>query len=258
METAPTNGGTRTKHAIVSQNKFRWVCSRAEERGMKVNSAKTSMLCISDAMSYKASAFIYDAEGSKIQSSDKMKILGFHFSNKPTMHAHVEALQKRFRCQYWTLFHLKRAGFNEEKLAKVYRTVILPIAYYCQVVYHAMITDEQDQQIERLQSKALKCIYGPYHSYASMREMAGVTTLRQRRIQATDKFASKCVGSDRFSRWFPLRQAGWAGARRGEKYHEEFARSDRLKNTPIFYMRRRMNGKPGRKYGERNRQYRDT
>ena len=184
-----------------------------------------------------------------------MKILGFHFPSKPTMHAHVGALQKRFRRQYWTLYHLKRAGFKEEELAKVYRTVILPIADYCQVVYHAMITDEQDQQIERLQSKALKCIY---HSYASMRKLAGVSTLRQRRIEAADKFASKCAGSDCFARWFPLRQAGRAGVRRGEKYLEEFARCDRLKNTPIFYMRRRMNGKQGRTYGERNRQYQDN
>ena len=66
------------------------------------------------------------------------------------MHAHVMALQKRFRRLYWTLFHLKWAGFSEKELCKVYRTVILPVADYCQVVYHPMITDEQDQQIERL------------------------------------------------------------------------------------------------------------
>ena len=109
---------------------------------MVVNSRKTSMLSISDAMSYKAAAFLEDAEGNRIESGDSMKILGFHFGSRPTMHAHVGALQKRFRRQYWTLFHLKRAGFTENELAKVYRTVILPTADYCQVVYHSMITDE--------------------------------------------------------------------------------------------------------------------
>ena len=165
---------------------------------------------------------------------------------------------KRFRRQYWTLFHLRRAGFSSEELAKVYRTVMLPVADYCQVVYHSMITDEQDQLIERLQSKALKCIYGPYLSYAEMREKAGVTTLRQRRIAACDKFAEKAAASSRFSGWFPLKQAGRAAGRTREKYKEEYARCNRLKNTPIFYMRRRLNGKEGRGYGERNKKYRNT
>ena len=203
-----------------------------------------------------AKAYFYDSDGGKIESSESMKVLGFHFSAKPGMHAQVEVIRKKFRKLYWTLFNLRKTGFTDEELAQVYRTVMRPSADYCQVVYHSLITDEQDQVIERLQSKALKCIYGPKIPYARMREMAGVTTLRQRRIDACDKFATTCLKSPRFQKWFPVRQ-GRSG-RNGEKFQEEFARCDRLKNSPIFYFRRRMNGKEGRTYGERNRKYRDT
>ena len=168
----------------------------------------------------------------------------------------MQALSKRMRRQYWVLYHLRKAGFSEDELAKVYRTCILPVADYCQVVYHSGLTDEQDQTIERLQAGALRCIYGYKYSYAKMRDLAGVTTLRERRVQACDKFAKKCLASTRFSGWFPYRQA--ARGRRGEVFQEEFARCDRLRNSPLFYMRRRMNGKEGKKYGERNRIYRDT
>ena len=41
--------------------------SRAEDRGMKVNSTKMAVLCISDAMSYKARAFINDADGNLLE-----------------------------------------------------------------------------------------------------------------------------------------------------------------------------------------------
>ena len=139
----------------------------------------------------------------------------------------------------------------------MYRTVILPLFDYCAVIYHPLLTDEQDQVIERLQSQALKCIYGPYVPYAEMPDLAEVTTLRKRRIEICDKFAAKCCVSSRFSKWFPLRTVTRRGNRGGEKYLEEYARCDRLKNTPIFYMRRRLNGKEGKTYGERNRQYRD-
>ena len=73
-----------------------------------------------------------------------------------------------------------------------------------------------------------------------------------------DNFAAKCLTSRRFMKWFPLEKSGRSGGRRGELYHEDFARCNRLKDSPIFYMRRRLNGKEGKTYGERNKQYRDT
>ena len=112
--------------------------------------------------------------------------------------------------------------------------------------------------IERLQSQALKSIFGWKIPYADLRRMAGVSTLRQRRILMADKFAEAAAVSPRFRRWFPRRRAARAASRVGDKYVETFARCDRLRNSPIHYMRRRLNGKEGMRYGERNRQYRDT
>ena len=166
----------------------------------------------------------------------------------------MEALKRRMRDTTWVLRHLKLAGFNEEELARVYRTIVRPVLDYCAVVYHPLLTDEQDQVVERLQAKALKNIYGYKDSYASMREKAGITTHRARRIELCDKFATKAAANPRFD-WFPLR-TGRSG-RHAETYRELPARTDRLFNSPLFYFRRRLNGKPGKKYGERNKEYRD-
>ena len=85
-----------------------------------------------------------------------MKILGFHMDNRPTVHSHVAALRARMRETTWVLRHLKISGFTEKELARVYKTVVRPVLDYCCVVYHPMLTDEQDQVVERLQSQALK------------------------------------------------------------------------------------------------------
>ena len=61
--------------------------------------------------------------------------------------------------------------------------------------YHSMLTDPQDEAIERLQSLALKCIFGPRIFARKMRQMAGLQTLRHRRIDHCDKFACKCANS---------------------------------------------------------------
>ena len=160
------------------------------------------------------------------------------------------------RRKFWVLYHLRRAGFTEKELAKVYRTCLLPVLDYCSVVYHPFLTDEQDQAIERLQSAALRCIFGYNTSYTRMRELAEVQTHRQRRIEASDKFAQKCLGNPRFATWFPSKAVGRRGMRRGEEYLEEFARCNRLRDSPIFFMRRRLNGKEGKTYGQRNAKYR--
>lgn len=151
--------------------------------------------------------------------------------------------------------HLKVAGFTEDELATVYRTVVCPVLDYCAVVYHPMLTNEQDQLVERLQACALKNIYGYELSYAAMRDRAGVTTHRDRRIALCDKFAQKAAANPLFARWFPLRM-GRSG-RHAENYEEFPARTDRLFNTPLYYFCRRLNGKPGKQYGMRNRKYRE-
>lgn len=225
---------------------------------MKVNSDKTNMLCISDSNTYHASVFIRDASVAEIRPKDSIKVLGFHFGLRPTMHAHVAVLRKRMNQKVWVLRHLKRVGFTEQELSKVYRTIILPTLNYCAVVYLSQLTDEQDQQIERLQAFALLNIFGYGVPYSQMRDRAGVTTLRQRRIDLCDSFAEKCLKSVRFCKWFPGKLAPRRSARGTEIYMKEYARCDRLRNSPLFYMRRRLNGKPGKTYGERNRCYQYT
>ena len=246
----------KVRHDLQSQNLFRRVVRRAEGKGMVVNKGKTNILCVSDAQTYKAAGYILDADGNKLGSTDKIKVLGFHMDSRPSCHAHIKALRKRMRDVSWILRHLRLSGFSQPELATVYTTVVRPVLDYCVVVCHSMLTDEQDQIVERMQAQALKNIYGYRMSYVEMREQAGVTTHRARRIAMCDKFAEKARASPRFCVWFPKREVARRG-RHAEQYQELPARTDRLMNSLLFYMRRRLNGKQGKTYGERNRRYRE-
>ena len=257
MENVEESNKTKNKHAVASQNMFKRIVHNAEAIGMKVNTAKTGMLCISDAISFKAAAHIRTMDGQVVESGEDMKVLGFYFGSRPNCSRHVQAIRRSFRGKYWLLIHLKQNGFTEVELLKVYRTIIRPIAEYCAPAFHSMLTDQQDEQIERLQATALRYIYGFGPSYASLREMADIQTLRSRRIDLCDKFAHKAASNPRFASWFPAHKPARA-SRQSVAYKEEFARCDRLKNSPLFYMRRRLNGKEGKAYGRRNCQYRDT
>ena len=94
FETVGAVSGKNRKHAVQSQNVFRSVVSKARSRGMKVNTAKTNLMVVSDSLGSEKTAFVVDGDGNELESTKKMKILGFHMSDRPTVAAHVEALRK--------------------------------------------------------------------------------------------------------------------------------------------------------------------
>ena len=251
-----TNGKEhRVKQAVATQNVFRHIVRRVKRKGMKVNTKKTNMVCISDSLNHSTETYILDKDNTRVGSVERMRVLGWHFSSRPTAKAQIGILKKRFRERLWILHHLRHNGFTEQELVVVYTTMVRPVADFMQEVYHSMITDAQDEALECLQVLALRAIFRLRLYGRKLRGLANVTTLRDRRIAQVDKFAKKCAASDRFSDWFPRNEA--KRTRNSEEYFEEYARCDRLKNSPVFYMRRRLNGKQGRTYGERNRQYRE-
>ena len=187
-----------------------------------------------------------------------MKALGLRLSNKPDTSEHVKWIEKSFRSRLWILRNLKKLGFNTDDLLTVYKTMLRPVADYAAVVYHSSLTNDQDERLDRLQNAALKCIYGPFLSGRKMRSRSSLLSLRQRRINLCDKFVKKALANPRFQHWFPQKTGRTSLKRPGGVFLEEKARCDRLYNSPLFFFRRRLNGKEGKTYGSRNEQYRNT
>ena len=232
--------GCKKARAVRTQNLFRQISRVAREMGMAVNSAKTLLMCISDARTYTAAAFFEDEEGTRIDSCESMKILGVHFTNKPDVSAQVDAICRKFRSRVWMLRHLHHNGFDQNELLTVYKSCILPIHDYCSTVYNSSLTLSQSIVLERLQAKALKAIYGYDPSYRQLMELADLTTLRARRDSRELAFARKCAASQRFAHWFPIHQQV-RETRSSQRYVEKFARCCRCYNSPIYSMRRRLN-----------------
>ena len=167
-------------------------------------------------------------------------------------------IRKSLRGRFWILRNLKRSGFTSEELITVYKSMLRPVAEYGCVVFHSGLTDEQDEALENLQNQNLKCIFGPFLSARKMRSMGGLPSLRERRISICDKFAKKSLANPRFSHWFPIKtgRTSTRGTKVTEKFQETRARCERLRNSPIHYFRRRLNGKEGKTYGTRYAEYR--
>ena len=171
---------------------------------MKVNDEKTQMLCISPSTNH-CKSYIITIEGTRIESSETLKLLGFVFDSSPSPGAQVDALVAKFRTRLWSLRYLKRSGMREDDLCRAFVTYLRPVLEYSSVAIHSMLTKEQSDLIDRQQIRALKIIYGFDKSSHLVHEMSGLENLSLRRGKAVDRFALKLADNPAFKHLFPLR-----------------------------------------------------
>ena len=227
-------------HAAGSESVFLGVCSDAGKKKMKVNAAKTQMVCISsshdDVKSYM------NIDGKRMLSAPTLKILGFTFSNRPTAHAHINLTLTKLRRRLWMLTHLRHAGMHTNSLLNMYFSLIRSVADFAAPAYHSLLTANQSEALERIQKKALRAIFGHQYSYATVLQHQNIPTLEERRKELLTNFAVKCSKNERFSaKWFPLADNTGHLTRKKNKYKEFTSRTERLKKSPVCAMRKILN-----------------
>ena len=228
-------------HAEKSEENFSKIKDRAQEMNMMVNAEKTQLLCISANPYSEVKSYIRH-ENKELKSVDELKILGFWFGNKPTVEIHVQKMCSKFRSKLWTLRKLKKAGMSTEDLLKVYTTVIRAVADFATPTYHSLLNSTQTNQIEQLQRRALKIIYGHEVPYKDSLETSGIPKLHDRRETLVKNFAIKAANSNRFSDgWFPRKPNTNHNTRNPHKYLETKARTERMRKNPINNMRTILN-----------------
>ena len=95
----------------------------------------------------------------EIQSAESKILLGFKFSNKPTVTAHVEFTKKKYSyaCA-WLIQHLKVAGIPNKGITTIFATMICPVFEYAAPVYHPRLNGQQTEEVKKLQRRSLKLI----------------------------------------------------------------------------------------------------
>ena len=91
-----------------------------------------------------------------------------------------------------------------------------------------MLIKQQENDLETIQKKCLRCIFGYKKSYDEFLRKSGMSTLKARREKAVLKFTAKTSRNPTSDRNPPV-------------YLEEFSWTQRLYNSPLFHVRRLLN-----------------
>ena len=119
---------------------------------------------------------------------------------------------------------------------------IRTVLEYNSSVWFSSITQEENNDIERVQKCACKIILkGEYTDYNAALARLKIQTLSERRKMLAKRFAVKCTKSEKFQNLFPVNDKQFMDLRKSEKYTVNFSRTLRLCKSSIPAMQRLLN-----------------
>ena len=108
------------------------------------------------------------------------------------------------------------------------------------VVFHSMLTQENSNDIERIQKIVLRIILDDqYQDYHQACLALNVQNLQSRRTKISLSFALKCLTSDKHKQLFKLNEN--TNIRNPDKFDVPFANTTRYLKSPKLYLTRLLN-----------------
>ena len=98
---------------------------------------------------------------SPVERVQSFKLLGVLLtSSLSSWSEHITAVCTKASKRLYFLKLLKRSGMTSDDLLYYYKTVIRPVTEYTFAVWHSSITAEQRDQLEAIQRRAVRIIFG--------------------------------------------------------------------------------------------------
>ena len=110
-------------------------------------------------------------------------------------------------------------------------------------VWHSSLTEENRNDLERVQKTALKVILGDsYKSYKNALNVLNLETLNDRRNELCLTFALRTSKHKKLQKMFPLNEkTHLMETRKSEKFKVYNAHTDRLKDSAVIFMQNLLN-----------------
>ena len=174
---------------------------------------------------------------------NKVKLLGVTIQNDLKWGSQVDNIMKKANGKMYMLRKLKAAGLNSQELLTVYKGYIRPLLEYAAPLWHPGLTQQQVDQVEKIQKRVCKHILGrDYVSYTESLATLELKKLQDRRADICSDFAGKALASDRFSEWFnPPLYKSTMQLRRKHVVQPFRCNTERFKSSPLPYMANLLN-----------------
>ena len=179
--------------------------------------------------------------GSLLDIIDSTRLLGTVVRSDMKWHDNTQYITQKGYQRMTMLRKLYEFDIPKEDLVLIYTMYIRSVLEFNSNVWFSAISNEEREDIERVQRVACKVILKEeYTNYNDALKTLNLQTLSDRRQLLAKRFAEKCAKSEKFADLFPLNPSS-ADLRNNEKYKVKFARTSRLKDSAIPAMQKLLN-----------------
>ena len=203
---------------------------------MKLNDGKTKFFVVNYSQNYQFyPRMTIPGSNKNLEIVGTTKLVGVTLSSDLKFHEHVQGLVKKAYKKIWMLRRLKDFGVKEVDLLDVYEIQIRSLLEYCVPAWNSSLTEEDINELERVQKTAMKILHGEkYIDYKTSLESCKLESLEDRRLDLCRKFALKCTQSKEHKGLFKKNTN--PNFHHPTKYEVPFCRHERYRKSPIPYL----------------------
>jgi hypothetical protein len=171
---------------------------------------------------------------SDIERVKSTKLLGVIINNTLTWNDHVDYICNKASKRLYFLRLLRRANIIPLDIVQVYCSTIRSLLEYACEVWHPGLSKQQCNKIEMIQKRALKVVF-PELSYSEALLKTNIPTLSDRRRERCETFFNNMSNPTHKLHNLLPKRTNLPHLRSNRKYMLPRVRTNRLKNSPIFY-----------------------
>ena len=207
----------------------------SERNHMNINIKKTKEMLLGSIAKYPPPAV--QLANSSIDRVHSYKLLGLLVSDTLKWNDHVSLICSKAATRLHFLRLMKRAAMSTDDLIYYYQSVVRPVTEYACVVWNSSLTKGQIKQLESIQRRAVKIIFGNDASKVA-EALDTLPTLSERRNQLTRQFFTGIMAtSSCLHHLLPSKrdQNVTSKLRNAKEYMPPFARTERYRKSTIVY-----------------------
>ena len=207
-----------------------------------LNENKTKVMIFNFTDNYKFTTKL-SLNNTTLEIVQKTKLLGVILTDDLKWDANTNELVKKAYRRMELLRKVASFTNSIRELRNIYILYVRSILEQSCVVWHSSLTEENKQDLERVQKCAVKIMLGTrYKDYDNALVHVDLENLSERRKNLCLKFAKKCLDNKKTESLFPLNKNNHnMESRMTEKFKVKFAHTERLKQSSIPYMQRLLN-----------------
>ena len=212
------------------------------QQKMVINEKKSKVLIFNYTKNYQFTTRL-SINGQGLDVINSTKLLGTILTDNLSWDMNTANIVKKANARMQLLRKVATFGTAQDELKDVYVLFIRSLLEQSATVWHSSLTEENRNDLERIQKTAVKLILGDrYKNYEQALSELDLENLDDRRTSLCKTFAQKCCKNPKTSNMFPKNQKMHnMDKRKPEVYKVQHANTERLQKSSIIYMQNLLN-----------------